>query len=335
MAKISFGSPWMAVGAGLSQGVGQGLMFGMELAERKRAAKQKLDHDSISLLMQGMKNAPDNSEDAPKYWEAFNQLYEQISGGKKIPPALMAQAQPWALKYKKAEAEIKAAFPDRPQEWIDNVVLQKFKMKPLKGATEEKAVPFFRDGKWIGNHKPSQVNPNSGATPAKPWRPDTPVNFLPYDPSNPPQGSFPRGTHAVPIKQPETTIERDAPISETEQKTFKEVHEENLKAAKTPEDKARVIAEIKKRGGDVTSLKGEPGPPGLGWLMGKPGKDIVIPPSTRKSVTVKQPGLPGAKGKDAAYQKFKQAYALDPDAAVKASKVRGDGFAERVQKEGM
>ena len=129
---LRFGSPWMAAAGGLGQGVGQGVMFGMELAQQKQAAKRQQTHDMFNVLMQGMKNMPDDPAQGEDYMKSLNTFVQQFFPGQKMPDIPWAKAKPFADRYKKAESEIKAAFPDRPQEWVDQMAAQQLGIKAVE-----------------------------------------------------------------------------------------------------------------------------------------------------------------------------------------------------------
>ena len=138
MAKLNFGSPGMAAVGGLSQGLSQGFTAGSELAMQKQAAKQKQQHDAMNLLMQGMKNMPDDPAQGEAYMKFFGNVFQQATG-QPLPDIPWAKAKPFSDQYKAIEADVNN-IPNLSSDDKKNLVLQRLGLKP--GKQEQQLVPW-------------------------------------------------------------------------------------------------------------------------------------------------------------------------------------------------
>lgn len=317
MARISFGSPWLAAAGGLGQGLGQGVMAGLEIQEQRRRAEQQRRHDAANLLMQGIKNMPDDPDEAQKYMDQFGQVFQQFTG-MKAPPWKVAEAKPFADKMKIAVAEIKQAAPNMSDDQAFSYAYHR--LTGGKGAPKmpEERIP------WLSpTGQTYMVKPGEAA------RADISALYGGQRVGIAQEGLGQR-ERALDISERKMEQETEKPMTPAEVTTFATDWQARLKSAQSPEEKAEITRQIKEQGGDVKDVPIE-GAISKKPLWGPTTKSIVVPPSTK--IQTKRPGRPGFLGKDAAYESFKKAYAKNPAAAIQRSKELGDGFAERIARE--
>ena len=265
----------MAAVGGLGQGAVQGFQVGADLAMQKQKMQQQKQHDAMNLLMQGIKAAPDDPDQAKPYWDFFGQVFKQTTG-KEIPPQLMAQAQPWTERFKKAFTEAKTAFPQMSEPEINNIVLQKFGMKPMK--EQEEKVPWTSpvDGKTYmlkpGEAARAGIQASQGGDRIGLGQAGLDLRQKGLEQSE---------SHFQQKQASETTKETSMTPAETT--TFASDWQSRLDKAKGPEEVAEIKAQIQGIGGDVKTIS----VPGALWGTNK--KNVVVPPATKKQVTTRGP----------------------------------------------
>ena len=288
---LSFGSPWMAAGAGLGQGVGQGVMFGMQLAQQKQAAKRQQQHDAMNLLMQGMKNIPDDPEQGEAYMKFFGNVFEK-STGQKLPDIPWTKAKPWSDKFKAFEAEGIAA--GLSPEQARNAALERSGLKGIKSGKEDKP-------NWVmvpDSSKPGGIGfvqgPAGNIKGSQPWAgPQYPVYGVTDQGIAPLPGIQQPGKPGF-VHQPQTpagqmpqTTESEVDLAPADVKKF-DAWEAQYNATEDPKERAVIKKKIENAGGQIEEVK-QPD----GWFSTPSPKGMVIPPSTKKRTSVRTPGVGG------------------------------------------
>ena len=280
MAKISFGSPWMAALGGTAQGISAGFednqMAQNQKLQREQMAQQSKQQEvgNFAKLMEvGVKISDSNPEMLPQFIGMVNQKYGY---NLQVSPAISA-----IERFKAARAEAIAA--GMTPEQADNWAFQKGRMTPPKGGKE--AEQHF----MMTPQGPVPVAPGKYHNMPSTMIPQTYFNA--QDPSQ--QFQMPPSSHPLPQQpawQVPSTTETEADLSPGDLKKF-DALEAKYNATQDPKEREVIEKQIRDAGGSIEKIKQEPGMWGYG--AAKPDKGMIVPPSTKKKTSVKTPGLGG------------------------------------------
>ena len=252
MAGIRFGvSPWAYAAGGLAQGVGQGFQVGADLAMQKQALQQRKQHDAMNLLMQGIKNIPDDPQQGEQYMKFFGQIFEQTTG-QKMPDVPWAQAKPLSERMKTAVEEMKKANPNLTDEQAFPYAYQIITRRNAPKAGKEPTQDWYQ-------------NPQTGAWEAAP--PGVKKHYLPGQQL--PGWTYGPNMEKIPLepgyKNPPPALKPEKPEKETfapeaRSKRLTELELIIRNPQSKPFEVQAATEEYKGLGGDVTTTPEKPAP---------------------------------------------------------------------------